>query len=284
MPRKILTSLVGALAAVGVVLGAFTLPAHATTADVVVKATIVEHADNGHGTPAHWATDSFTRTLTIHQSGPHAYTLTTTDSGSFTTIKGAGDPAGHGVPIKRILTGSFASTGSGTATGDLISNPQSKSGKIYDDVHGTPFPGSGTWADQFFASGATVNPFDSYRFTYTTADEQWVDASTNNDGQDQAAGDITGKLSSKLVIGPCTAKTTQTWKVSNVRGDRARTVTWWTYDKGVRSAGHKTVVPAYTTVILHTDKSHAAGIHYYNGYNVSEWAWSHCAPTPRLHL
>lgn len=272
--RKI-TAFIGAVA-LTVGAGLTSVAANASTAvsDVTVTAVIKEHADNGHGTPAHWATDSFTRTLKIHETSPGNFALTTTDTGSFTTIQGAGAPAGSGKVISRILTGAFAGSGAGTATGTLITNPASRSGRVFDDVHGTPFPGSGDWAKDFFTSGASVSPFGTaYSFSYTTADEKWVDSSTNNDGQDPAAGDITGRLSSLLAITPLGGL--KTWKVSNVRGDRARTFTYWSYYKGKKSAGVKATVAAGASITLHTADSTTLGIHYYNGYGVSVWTWKH---------
>jgi hypothetical protein len=264
--------LIGVAGACALLLGYAAVPASATTADITVTATIKEHADNGHGTPAHWATDSFKRTLKIHEVAAGSYTLTTSDTGTFTTIQGAGAPAGSGKTISRILTGSFAGSGTGTATGTLIANPAALSGKTFDDVHGTPFPGSGDWAKIFFTAGATVEPFGTaYSFSYTTADEKWVDASTNNDGQDPAAGDITGKLSSLLTISPVSATV---WKVANVRGDRSRTFTYWSYYKGVKSVGLQATVAAGASVTLHTPTSTTLGIHYWDGYGKSVWFWA----------
>jgi hypothetical protein len=258
-------------------IGAVPIIAHASAPDVIVTAKVREHPDNGHGSPAHWATDSFTRTMRIHATGPNAFELTTTDTGTFTTIKGAGRPAGHGGTISRIVTGAFAGSGKGTATGALVANPASLSGRTFDDVHGTPFPGSGAWANEFFGSGATVSPFGgSYSFSYKTADEKWVDASDNGDGTDPAAGDITGKLSSLLVINPCHARRTTVWRVTNARGDRSRTFTYWSYYKGQKSAGAKATVAPGATVTLHTATSTTLGMHYYNGEGVSKWGWVHC--------
>lgn len=63
--------------------------------------------------------------MVIHQNpGTKTFTLTTTDKGTFTTRKGAGSPSGaKGKQISRTLTGVFAGTGSGHATGSLVADP-----------------------------------------------------------------------------------------------------------------------------------------------------------------
>jgi hypothetical protein len=92
--------------------GAYTLSAQG---DTVVTATVKHHLDNGHGNPSHWAADSFTRTMVIHKTA-NGFTLTTTDKGAFTTVKGAGSPSGAaGEQITRTLTGVFASSDLGHA-------------------------------------------------------------------------------------------------------------------------------------------------------------------------
>lgn len=275
MIRKLSALLLGGiLLLVGLVA---TSTAHATTTDVTVTAIVKNHADNGVS-QHHWADDTFLRTMKLHDNGDGTFTTTVTDKGTFTTRKGAGSP-NFGVSIKRAVMGSMTSTGSGTITGTLDPNWQDKDGVTYDDkLAGAKYPGSAEWAMGFFHTGATGDPFaTTYEFVYKTIDETWDEKAAWDSEGNPNAGDITGKLSSKLLIGPCAAKNTQTWKVANARGDRSRTFTWWTYYKGVKSAAHTSTVPAATTVILHTAKSHTLGIHYYNGYGVSVWSWGHCA-------
>lgn len=253
--------------------GAYTLAAQG---DTVVTATVKHHPDNGHGTPSHWAADSFTRTMVIHKNPDNTYTLTTTDKGTFTTVKGAGSPSGAaGKQITSTLTGAFASSDLGHATGTLVTNPGSFSGRTYDDtaVGGTPFPGSGAWANIFFTGGA-VSPFDHYSFTYATADEKWVDADTNNDGQAATAGNITGKLSSRLVAAnTCRLSNghSNRWIVKNVRGDRPRPFLyhvsyhgkWGPVGSGTVAAGHSTVLTTPTGGYL--------AVRYYDGYGAILW-------------
>lgn len=244
------------------------------SADVVVTAIVKNHPDNGHGNPSHWALDSFTRTMVIHKTGTNTYTLTTTDKGTFTTIKGAGSPSGAaGVQISRKLTGQFSSTGTGHVTGSLVANPKSLSGKVYDDAHGTPFPSSGAWAATFFTQGSTVSPFDHYSFTYTTADEKWVDADTNNDGQDPSAGNITGKLSSKLAAANlCRIEGGHhnKWIVRNVQGDQPVPFSYRvSYHKKWSGTAHG-MVAAGGSVTLTTATGGYLSVRYSDGYGKTE--------------
>src|SRR5581483_8343423 len=163
----------------------------------------------------HWADDTFTRTMKIHDNGDGTYTTTVTDKGTFVTRKGAGSP-NFGVPIVRSLPGTMTSTGSGTITGVLDPNYRDLDGVTYDDkLAGAKYPGSGAWALGFFKAGATGHPFSTtYEFVYKTIDETWDEKAAWDSQGNPNAGDITGKLSSKLVIGPCTATHTQVWKDS----------------------------------------------------------------------
>jgi hypothetical protein len=261
-----------ALAVTATTAAGYTLTA---STDTTVTAIVKAHPDNGHGTPSKWAADSFTRTMVIHDNGDGTYSLKTTDKGTFTTVKGAGTPSGAGSHISRNLTGSFTSTGTGHVSGGaLVTNPATLSGKTFDDVHGTPFPSSGAWASTFFASGATVNPFDHYNFRYVTADEQWVDADTNNDGKDASAGNITGKLSSRLTAANrCRIKGTNQnrWTVSNVQGDRSRPFTYRVSYHGAWSPTATSTVGVSTSTTITTATGGYLSVHYYDGYGTSVW-------------
>lgn len=268
-------ALTAAIAGVTVAAGG-SVAAYALTAskDVVVTATVKNHPDNGHGMPSQWADDTFVRTMTIHQTGPNAYTITTADKGTFTTRKGAGSPSGAvGVQIARKLTGAFSSTGTGHVTGSLVANPKSLSGKTYDDAHGTPFPSSGAWAATFFTPSSTVSPFDHYSFTYTTADEKWVDADTNGDGTSPSAGNITGKLSSKLAAASlCRIKGghRNRWTVKDVQGDRAVPFTYRVSYHGKWSATAHGMVAVGGSVILTTATGGYLSVRYMDGYGKTE--------------
>jgi hypothetical protein len=274
MKHLALTAVTALIAVTGTTAAA--ADALATPAEVTVTATVKHHPDNGHGTPSLWADDSFVRTMVIHQTGSGLYTLTTTDKGTFTTREGAGSPSGAaGKHISRKLTGVFASTGTGhVGLGSLVANWAALSGKVYDDTAGTPFPSSGAWATSFFTAGATVNPFDHYNFRYTTADEQWIDADTNNDGQDSTAGDITGKLSSRLdVASKCRIRGTDhnQWTVRNVQGDRARTFTYRLSYHGSWSPPSTVTVPAAGATTFTTATGGYLAGYFFNGYGATQW-------------
>jgi hypothetical protein len=148
---------------------------------------------------------------------------------------------------------------------------------------GTPFPGSGAWAKIFFTPTSTVSPFDHYSFSYATADERWVDADTNNDGQAATAGNITGKLSSRLVaLNTCRLSKTDPrnrWVVKNVRGDRPRPFLyhvsyqgkWGPVGSGTVAAGHSTVLTTPTGGFL--------AVRYYDGYGAILWTSARSNPS-----
>jgi hypothetical protein len=250
--------------------------AYALTAssDTTVSAIVKHHPDNGHGTPSQWADDTFIRTMVIHNTGANSYTITTTDKGTFTTRQGAGSPSGAAVQISRKLTGAFSSTSTGHVNGALVANPGHFSGKTFDDTHGTPFPSSGAWAATFFGTGATVNPFDHYSFRYTTEDEKWVDADTNNDGQAPSAGNITGKLSSRLVaMNKCRVRGTNQnrWVIKNVQGDRSRPFIYRVKYHGAWSHAAMGTVTAGGSTTITTATGGYLSVLYMNGYNVKKY-------------
>lgn len=267
------------VSALALALGALLVPSTSQAAtDITVTAIIKNHADNG-ASQNHWADDTFVRTMKLHDNGDGTFTTTVSDQGSFITRQGAGSP-NFGVPITRRVLGTMTSTGSGTITGQLDPNYRDSDGITYDDkLAGAKYPGTGAWALGFFKAGATGHPFSTtYEFVYKTIDEKWDEKAEWDSANNPNAGDITGKLSSQLLIGPCKAKNTTTWKVVNSRGDRSRTFTWWTYYHHVKSSAHTSTVAPATGITLHTAKSTTLGIHYYDGYGVSQWAWVHCTP------
>src|SRR5690242_5149507 len=119
------------LSALALAVGAVLVPtiSQAST-DIVVTATIKNHADNG-ASQNHWADDTFVRTMKLHNNGDGTYTTTVTDKGTFVTRQGAGSP-NYGVPILRTVTGTMTSTGSGTITGVLDPNYRDQDGITYD--------------------------------------------------------------------------------------------------------------------------------------------------------
>ncbi len=241
----------------------------AVAADITVTATVKNHPDNGHGSPSHWADLNFQRSMVLHDNGDGSFAVTTTDTGTLVTRKGAGSPNDNKV-ISRALPGGYSSTSHGKITGVLDSNYADHDGKSFDDKNGNPFK-SAEWAKLFFQDGATGSPFDTdYSFTYKTLDEQWIDASNNDDGQDSSAGDITGKLTSKLTAtGVCRSVTSAKWVVKNVQGDRSRTFSYWVWvSPGKWSAAAHGTVGAGSSVALTTLRSTSIAVLSYDGYGV----------------
>lgn len=173
--------------------------------------------DNGHGTPSEWAIDTIMRTVTVTRGAQvpgtdcgltagaacYAYEMSLRDSGSFTAIPGAGTPnqactGCAGEHIARQVTGSL--NGTYTVTFDASSgSPDGTLAAFTHNDHGVaavpPFT-STTWGEQFFPGGTSFGNVTGgpYSWTYTVAfpREQWIDASTNNDGNSLGAGNVTG--------------------------------------------------------------------------------------------
>jgi hypothetical protein len=178
--------------------------AGAITAPTTVTATtqISNRPDNGHGTPPRWAYDDFSRKLVVTVAadsactslpvGDTCYTATLTDTGTFSTILGAGTPSGAGGQISHQLTGSLNGTYSLTAyapAADLLTGtvPATE-----DDSFTDPVVSSTAWLTQAFATPADVHvDGGAYSWKYKTTCETWTDASTNSDGT-IGAGNITG--------------------------------------------------------------------------------------------
>jgi hypothetical protein len=266
-PLHLVTAgLVGA----GMILAAAPGAGASVPADVVVTATVNNHPDNGHGSPSQWADDNFVRTMKIHDNGNGTYALTTTDKGSFVTHKGAGSP-NNGVSIARTLKGTYSSASTGTATGALAANYRDSDKKVFDPKAGHPFS-SNEWFKSFFQSGVTGSPFSThYAFTYATVDEKWLDADTNDDGQADVAGDVTGKLSSELRAAGLCHKTDGTlrWTITNTRGDRPRDFKYAQHLKNGKWAAVKTgTVQPGGNVTVWTPSGTSLAVHYWNGYSV----------------
>lgn len=174
------------------------------TLTVAATTQLSDREDGGHGNPSIWANDDLTRTVTVTRDhevsaskcGAGAaqcwhYFGTVTDAGTFRSIDGGMSPHA-GQAINGIVQGSIngntglefyassdkpdASLVPATATGNAIS--------------------SGNWAKQLFADGTVYTGVaqPSYSYTYSAPNtcEQWVDSSSNGDGTDATAGDITG--------------------------------------------------------------------------------------------
>lgn len=224
--RNIITATAGAVAAV--ICGAGAAQASVTpaaTTPVTATTHVTDHPDSGnHGD---WATDDFTRTVTVRrisQVGPENCPGTDTgfcylwrakmdDSGTFTTIPGDLSPRG-GVPLDVALTGSFSG---GSSTIQYYSSwKTAKASRVPGTVSG-PVSGRRTttnWVEQFYGPAAVFNSGAnpggpnlghwSWKYTANFGSDpqcpnnasQWIDGWNNSDGSLPADGDILASNSS----------------------------------------------------------------------------------------
>lgn len=169
-----------------------------------VTTTLQDRPDNGHGTPGIWALDTMDRTVKVcHvvtpqvaavEIGTWVYSATLSDEGTFTTVPGDTNSPNDGkAVVKQTGTVSGTATFSNfTAPHDWIAWDNSIDGKTY---HGTAPAATNDWVSLLWKDGASKTGITDYEWTYKTCSETWVDSSNpkNNDGQDDSAGDITGK-------------------------------------------------------------------------------------------
>ncbi|KAB8186845.1 hypothetical protein FH608_045975 [Nonomuraea phyllanthi] len=151
------------------------------------------------GTHGPWAWDLLRRSVTITKTiegannAPDTYRVVLSDSGAFTTIKGAKSPQA-GVTISRAVTGSFS--GSYTFTVTSTSAP-SAAGVDNSYDYGCSIGGSCTkpaetsaWPKLYFNDPqAEVTPNHDWQWTYRTCAETWRNADPAVGGN---SGDITG--------------------------------------------------------------------------------------------
>lgn len=223
MKRTLTTALLAA-AALAVTAGAASAapppPVHATT-------TIKNRPDGGNG--GTWAYDNTTRTITITQTGgtPGAYTFTAelTDKGTFTTVKGAETPnqggSYAGDTIKSKVTGRLRGYADFSFTASTLPSSGANAGvPARENDHGTAAANStSTWYELAFPAGTTFGGAGigdwswTYKATVKTvtsrqvcltrgwcwsipavhvSHQQWIDSSSNGDGNEPGDGNITG--------------------------------------------------------------------------------------------
>lgn len=283
---------IGATAALGLLAAGF-VAAPAQAADVQsVTTTVKNHADDGHGSPSHWADDTWTRKSTITPGDTDGtYTVHLTGTGSFTTVKDAGAPNGSGTTVGAAVTGDFAEDLTATVTGTPKSAAQLAriDGNTYDDANGVTYTTT-EWIKHLFTSASTPTiGNETYRYEYTRPCESWVDADDNNDGQAEDAGNITGKdctpttppfVKSVLnVAAKCRYSKTdkrEAWNVSNVAGGRTRT--FWlhvSYNGKTTYEGEHTVAAGDTNPVT-TAHGGKLKLGYYDGaaHHIVKYAWS----------
>jgi LPXTG cell wall anchor motif len=188
-------------------------PAYAAVETETVTTNVVDRDDHGHGSPppAVWAKDTFTRTVTItgpdeESTSPVAcntvdslwtYHAVVADNGTFVTVAGptlspnAGAALAGDVP--GTMTGGF--TVDFTAAAHWCSfDPSDLDGQT---LKGDATPSTPGWVKSMFSDFEGVEGMDmndDWGWTYKTCVEQWWDAAdpASDDGQTDAAGDITG--------------------------------------------------------------------------------------------
>lgn len=223
-----LTLGLGIAAAMAIPAGARTLPFGPGQSGVITATAttkVLNDPDTGHGTPATWATDTITRTVTLTKgaqvpgtdcglaasAGCWSFSAALSDSGTFTTIPGAGTPdqacagcAGETIASPAV-PGTIAGNYQVTFDASAPVADASLVGKNHDD-HNLPAVApytSTTWGEQFFGPGTSFGDIAGGPYTWTYQEteggfpfftgERWVDSSSDNDGNSLLAGNISGR-------------------------------------------------------------------------------------------
>lgn len=178
-------------------------PAGTFTPVTATADTSVSNRDDS-GNNGNWATDAFTRTVTVtrHSASPAGncgaaaakcwfYTAALADTGTFTTDTGAKSP-NAGTVINGVVDGTF--TG-GSDIEFYASSDTPSAASVPGTVSGD-MPSTTNWAAQFFPAGtvfSTPNLTDwSWTYVAPKTCEKWTDAVGNGDGHLSGDGDITG--------------------------------------------------------------------------------------------
>lgn len=173
--------------------------------------TLTGRPDSGNNSD--WATDNITRTATVtrHAAAPASdcgtaaiscwfFTMTISDTGTFTTDSGAYSPnqATPGTKIAGVLTGNL--TGGGNQQFYADANPQMPVTLSYA---GSGPLGTSSWYKLFFPDGTNFGdapatsagvPWTSWSWSYAAPAtcETWTDAYNNGDGNQAPDGNIAG--------------------------------------------------------------------------------------------
>jgi hypothetical protein len=195
-----------------------------------VVTTLVNHTDNGYGTPSAWAVDNFTRTVEI-TGGPNyvlpeqptalaaeaeeataerkqnpqidvcdltrrfhltwSYHAEVTDEGTFVTKGGSTNSPNAGLPVVAGMNGTMV----GSFTADFTAPAHFCTFDAKDlqgqEISSNTGPKTSAWVESLFKHGFKGSSInDDWTRTYTTCTEQWTDAA---DGPETGTGDITGK-------------------------------------------------------------------------------------------
>lgn len=201
-------------------------PAQATEPTCVTSvAHLVNRPDGGHGTDngGVWALLNVKRTTHVCQVPAElnvqtaldtwTYQATVKDEGALVTLEGDHLSPAQGDALKSGVTGTVLGefkTETFTAAANFVTYNDSHEGKTYTGMPATDSPErTGNWVAALFNEKLTTK-IHSYNWVYTTCNEKWVNASTNNDGTDPGAGDITGKEPCAVPTPTPTASTSAT--------------------------------------------------------------------------
>lgn len=174
--------------------------------------------DRDTGADGAWADVDFTRTITVSAdtaavvvAGQTAYSAAVSDKGTFVTIKGAATPNGF-VPglteansVKGTFSGSanyvfYAPDGDVPAEGNVATSVDDHGVKPTTGPDSTnqwylqAFPAAEQAAVTADTAARSAGIVDNWSWTYSTGCEKWVDSAADNDGQNAADGNITGKI------------------------------------------------------------------------------------------
>lgn len=128
---------------------------------------VLTSTDNGcHGTP--WATDTLTRTYSVHDNGNGTFRVIRRDKGTFTTIGGPSPGScpsdkHHGTVVRAGVTGKIVGYLEGTVSGGTFNPKATCAAACFTD----------TFISTFFGSGATFSCFANssdckFNFNYTS--------------------------------------------------------------------------------------------------------------------
>jgi hypothetical protein len=175
-------------------------PANALTATT----SITNHPDSGGN--GDWATDAFTRTLTIKETGHtgsgastvYTYTGTVSDTGTFKTISPAFTPNQGGANLGKKIKGTVQGSMTGTANYSFTATSLPTSGRnlgVPGRESGTPTGAQTTslWFEQAFAAGTNfTGGIGTYSWTYLSGSGSCTQDNGKGNGNGRGNGNGNG--------------------------------------------------------------------------------------------
>jgi LPXTG-motif cell wall-anchored protein len=249
--RRLIGAVFAASAAVPIVLLAGAAPAQAAAVgcanEKTVITTVTDRSDGGYGSGV-WAKSDFVRTVVLCEKAPIApsavavtmaeYTATVHDVGTFVTLGGANLAPDHGGALIAGVTGTvdggFTATFTAKAGFEGFDDSNLKNTTVTGDPASpqTPAnPSTGQWVKSMFPAATSFNgnslDDDSWKWTYKTCNEQWIDAADALGGH---TGNITGSPACPAPT-PTPASPTPTGPLGGITGPlggvTGTDVTWY---------------------------------------------------------